>query len=159
MTRPGSPRPSGEEVLGLVRAAVEPVLAPRGFAAAQAGWSGGELGVTWCAGHDDLAARFPGLPSSQEQPVGVGACVDVVLTARHDGSAWRLSAAEVEGAALAACLDRVGDRAAAARAGALDGAELEPAASALRELLDLLFVLGGVAPPPSPAGPAPPRRG
>ena len=149
---------TGARVLDLVRAALEPVLLPRGFAPAQGGSSDGALEVTWCAGYDALAARFPGLPSAGRQRVDVGACVDVVLTARRDGTTWRLVSVELEGQDLASCLHHVGDGTAATRATALDGAALEPAVDALRELLDLLFVLGGAPTGVSPASPAAPHR-
>lgn len=134
---------SGERLLHLARAALEPVLLPRGFAPAQGGSPDGELGITWCATYDDLAERLPHLPSSGEQPVGVGACVDVLLSARHDGTVWRLLDVALEGRDLASCLDRVSDRSAAARARNVQGTELEPALKELGELLDLLFVPGG----------------
>lgn len=120
-------------------AALDPVLAPHGFAPGQAGGSTSEAQSIWCASYDDFAAHHPQLPPSGEQQLGRGACVDVVLTARDDGTGWRVAEVALEGHDLGACLRVTGDEGAAARADALPGAPLDRALGVLPSLLDQML--------------------
>jgi hypothetical protein len=64
-----------------VRAALHPVLVPRGFASGQ----GAGPQVIFCASYDVLADRHPRLPQIGEQRLGIGACLDLVVTAEDSG--------------------------------------------------------------------------
>ncbi|WP_374969048.1 hypothetical protein [Terrabacter sp. BE26] len=61
--------------------ALDGVLVREGFAAGQ----GGVDEVIYCAGHDELSDRFPGLPQANEQPRGLGCCIDLVIDRRGTG--------------------------------------------------------------------------
>ena len=103
-----------------VRAALDPVLVPRGFASGQ----GDGPQVIFCASYDVLADRHPRLPQIGEQQGGVGACLDLVVTDEDSGHvSFRL-----EGWSLGDTLRDVGldDRAAA-----VDQAQQRDLASAL----------------------------
>jgi hypothetical protein len=122
-----------------VRAALDPVLVPRGFASGQ----GDGPQVIFCAPYDLLADRHPRLPQVGEQQRGVGACLDLVVTDDDAGPVtFRL-----EGWSLADTLREVGldDRAAG-----VDKAQQEDLASALHAvaaaLEDLLPDVGRPSP-------------
>jgi hypothetical protein len=83
-----------------VRAALDPVLVPRGFASGQ----GEGPQVIFCAPYDLLADRHPRLPQSGEQQRGVGACLDLVVT--DDGTGYVSFA--LEGLPLVDTLREVG---------------------------------------------------
>lgn len=120
-------------------AALDPVLAPHGFAPGQGSASAGSAQVIWCAGYDEFAARYPqSAPSGEQEPVR-GACVDLVLTAHDDGTGWRVAEVALEGHDLGSCLRGAGDEGAAARADVLPAAPLDRALDVLPSLLDGMF--------------------
>lgn len=51
---------------------------------------GGESQVTYCAGHDELSDRFPGLPRADAQPRALGCCIDLVIDHVDPGLEVRL---------------------------------------------------------------------
>jgi hypothetical protein len=83
------------------RAIIDPVVVAHGFASGQ----GDGSQVIFCASLDELADRFPRLPQVGEQERGIGACVDLVLTADDQMS---LATVQLEGMALDETLRRVG---------------------------------------------------
>jgi hypothetical protein len=114
-----------------VRTALDPVLVPRGFASGQ----GEGPQVIFCASYDVLADRYPRLPQIGEQQLGVGACLDLVVTDEGSGHvSFRL-----EGISLVDTLRDVGldDRATAVdQAQQRDlASSLDAVASALEDLL------------------------
>ncbi|MFH7324286.1 hypothetical protein [Aeromicrobium sp. HA] len=76
-----------------VRAALDPLLEPAGFARGQG--DGADDGVIYCAAHDEFSARFPALPQAYEDGDEEWACTDLVLdfgerfTARLEGLSLR----------------------------------------------------------------------
>lgn len=74
----------------LVTLALDPVLVPAGFLPGQGGADGeGAVQVVFCMAHDELSRRYPRLPQADQQQ-RPGACVDLVVEARADGSLTRL---------------------------------------------------------------------
>lgn len=84
-----------------VRALIDPAVVPHGFASGQG--DGGQ--VIFCASLDELAARFPRLPQVGEQQSGIGACVDLVVTADDQ---MNVATVQLEGVPLDDTLRRVG---------------------------------------------------
>jgi hypothetical protein len=84
-----------------VRAALDPIVVPHGFTCGQRGGSQ----VIFCAASDEFAARFPHLPQAEDQ-TGIGACVDLVVTA--DDDALGLGSVLLEGTSLQETLRGVG---------------------------------------------------
>jgi len=118
-----------------VRAALDPVLVPRGFASGQ----GTGPQVIFCAPYDLLAERHPRLPQIGEQQGGLGACLDLVVTDDGSGQAtFRL-----EGWSLADTLRAVGldDRAAGVDQEQQRG--LAHALGAVATALEDLLTVGG----------------
>lgn len=72
-----------------VSAALDSVLEPEGFAKGQYDEGGvdgaGPIQVIFCAAHDELSDRHPGLPQGDDQERGVGACIDLVIDVTSDG--------------------------------------------------------------------------
>ncbi len=87
-------------------AALEPVVVPAGFNPPQLGDD--ELDVVtqiiFCAPHDVFSARHPRLPQANQQAAG-GACVDLVIDVRADGTLARI---DLEELTVAATLRHVG---------------------------------------------------
>ena len=67
-------------------AALDHLLVGEGFMAGQ----GGDSQVIYCASHDELSDRFPGLPQANAQPRGLGCCIDLIIDCEHDGLQVRL---------------------------------------------------------------------
>jgi hypothetical protein len=115
-----------------VTSLIDPVVVPRGFASGQG--DGGQ--VIFCAAFDDVADRFPHLPQADQQQRGVGACVDLVLTA---DDRMNLASVQLEGTSLEETLRQVGlDVRAIALREAMRGDRthaLAAVASAMRDLL------------------------
>ncbi len=92
----------------LVSAVLDPVLEPAGFAGGQYG-EGGEdrevdTQIIFCAGHDEFSVRHSRLPQANQQEPG-GACVDLVLEVRADGTVAGL---DLEGIPIEETLRHVG---------------------------------------------------
>lgn len=83
------------------RAFIDPVVVPRGFASGQ----GDGAQIIFCAALDELATRFPRLPQVGQQQRGIGACVDLVMTADDQ---MNLATVHLEGVSLDETLRRVG---------------------------------------------------
>ena len=94
---------------GQVRARLNPVLGPAGFAAAQGGFDEdtGRGQLIFCAAQDDLGERFPLLPRTWEPEPGAGRCVDLVV----DLDATSIRGVGLEGQPLADTLRATGQRA------------------------------------------------
>lgn len=73
----------------LVTRSLDPVLVPAGFLPGQGGAGlEGDVQVIFCTAHDELSRRYSRLPQASPQPPG--ACVDLVVEARADGTLARL---------------------------------------------------------------------
>lgn len=122
-----------------LRAAVDAVLVPAGFTAAQGGvfgGPGGSGGLVWCAPWAEFAARHPHLPPAAEDVTVTGnTCVDVVVELREDSGTWVALSVQLEGRDLDDVAAGLGDLGGAARARALVGADAGAAALALPALL------------------------
>jgi hypothetical protein len=120
-----------------LRAALDPVLVPRGFASGQ----GEGPQVIFCASYDVLADRHPRLPQIGEQPSGIGACLDLVVTDDGLGHAtFRL-----EGWSLGDSLRHVGLDEQAAGAELAQQRDLTDALDAVASALEDLLTLGADA--------------
>lgn len=120
-----------------VRAALDPLLVPLGFAPGQGG-GGDDADIIWCAAYTDFKRRFPTLPQATEQDdIGEHACVD--LTARL--SLGRLSEVDLEAQPLMETLRAVGLLAESQQAELLLGSPAQDAAEDLRLLLVALFAV------------------
>jgi hypothetical protein len=105
---------------------LDTVLVSRGFAAGQVGVAYGHREIVWCAAAGDFAARFPGLPASQEPAEGWGTmCTDVVVRVTSVSGQWRVAMVSVEGDDLDQVFTGLGLTSAASRATALIGATAE----------------------------------
>ncbi|WP_432499121.1 hypothetical protein [Kineococcus auxinigenes] len=121
---------------------IDAVLVPRGFSAAQAGTTGERGQIVWCAAADDLAARFPGLPTSREPAGGWSTrCTDVVVDVA--GGDWRVTGVSLEGEDLDQVLADLALTAAAERAAALIGSTAHDCLTPLPSLLTELFDSSG----------------
>ncbi|MBC9225237.1 hypothetical protein GL325_02760 [Aeromicrobium sp. 636] len=112
-----------------VLAALDPLLVPVGFAPGQAS----DTHVIYCAGHDDLSDRFPGLPQSNDQPRDTGACID--LAVGHG----RGVEVDFEGISLPDTFRALRLEEDASRAEELEGVPFEAAMAPLAELLARLL--------------------
>lgn len=115
----------------IVSAAFDPVLVPVGSGAGQ----GGETQVIFCAGHDQFSDRFPLLPQADDQPRGLGCCIDLVVERSDDGTVTL----ELEGMPLAQTLRSVGIHDAADAVERAAGAPLETSLPVYTEALSRLF--------------------
>ncbi|MDR7251056.1 hypothetical protein J2X46_000028 [Nocardioides sp. BE266] len=96
---------SSSDAIGLVCAALDPVMVAAGFQAGQGGTTPADEGqVIYCAGHDEFSERYPSLPQAHQQEPG-GTCVDLVLDVWPGG---RLGRMDLEAMSLAATLRHVG---------------------------------------------------
>ena len=116
----------------MVSSVLDPVLVPLGFAAAQ----GGGSQVIFCAAHDELSARFPGLPQAFAQ--GEGGCIDLVIDGTDDDLVVHL-----EGPSLAETLRSVGLHEDAVAVTRLRSDEVDHAVTVLAEVLPRLFRAAG----------------
>ncbi|MEZ0492725.1 hypothetical protein AB2L28_10810 [Kineococcus sp. TBRC 1896] len=132
--------PEQPSTVDRLREGVDAVLVPRGFAAGGVGVCDGRRQILWCAAAADLAARFPGLPSSREPLDGWGTrCTDVVVDLAAAGDEWRVTGVGVEGDDLDVVLAGLGLTVAAGRAAALTGSPAQDCFAPLpRLLLELL---------------------
>jgi hypothetical protein len=136
-------RPTQPPHTDLLRTAVDAVLVPAGFAAAQGDVGGGPGecgGLVWCAPWVEFAARHTHLPPAEEDVTASGnTCVDVVVELCNDSGTWVTSSVRLEDRDLDDVAAGLGDLGGAARARALVGADARAAALALPDLLaDLL---------------------
>ncbi|MFC3688193.1 hypothetical protein [Aquipuribacter hungaricus] len=123
-----------------LRAAVDAVLVPRGFAAGQGGADGTEGQIVWCAAADELAARAPALPTSREPPDGWrGRCTDLVVDLAVADGSWCITGVSLEGQHLDRVLVDLGQTAPALRAAALAGPPVREGIVALPSLLMTLL--------------------
>ena len=126
-------------IVARLQESIDAVLVPRGFGAGGVGVSDGRRQILWCAAAGDFAARFPGLPASQEPPEGWGTmCTDVVVDLATADGEWRVTDVSLEGDDLDRLLAGLGLTVAAERAAALTGS---PAHACLVQLPQLLLEL------------------
>ncbi|NAZ80926.1 hypothetical protein GTR02_03740 [Kineococcus sp. R8] len=135
------PQHEESSIVARLQESIDAVLVPRGFAAGGVGVSEGRRQVIWCAVAEDFAARFPGLPASQEPPEGWSTmCTDVVVDMATADGEWCVTKVSLEGKQLSPLLAGLGLSVAAERAAALIGtpahACLAPLPQLLLELLD-----------------------
>ena len=119
---------------GLVTQSLDPVLVPAGFQRGQGGaGAGGDVQVIFCTAHDDFSRRYPRLPQADRQRDG--ACVDLVVDARADGTLARLDLEDTSVEQTLLHCGLVADSAAVSRAGGRPLAESLPVLeAALRRL-------------------------
>ncbi|ROP42899.1 hypothetical protein [Pseudokineococcus lusitanus] len=130
------PPPSLERL----RAGVDAVLVPRGFAPGQVGSDDRSGQMIWCAAADELAARFPALPTSREPEEGWSTrCTDVVLDVAVVDGHWLLTGVDLEEHRLDRALAHVGLSGPAREAAALVGSPVGDSASSLPALLTRLL--------------------
>ncbi|WP_298989776.1 hypothetical protein [uncultured Pseudokineococcus sp.] len=133
------PAPDDVSSITRLQVGVDAVLVPRGFAAGQGGAGDERAQVIWCAAAGDLAARFPGLPTSREPAGGwTTMCTDLVVELALAAGDWCLAGVSLEGHDLDQVLAGLGLADAARRAADLLGA---PAPACLRPLTPLLTTL------------------
>ena len=107
-------------------AALDGLLTREGFMAGQ----GGDTGVIYCAGQDELSDRFPRLPQANAQPRGLGCCVDLVIDQREPGVQVVLEGEPLTRTLRALRLDEA--------AQSIDGISSMPLDAALETLVEVL---------------------
>ena len=123
-----------------VSAALDPILVPAGFAAAQYGENATETWpknqIIFCAGAEELSDRYPWLPQSANYDPEHDACFDLIVALNPAGS---IDYVELEVVTLEATLRHVGRTADADTAARLTGAPLLEALPVVQQLLPRLF--------------------
>ena len=123
-----------------VSAALDPILVPAGFAAAQYsenaedGWRPSQ--VIFCADAEELSSRYPWLPQAVDYDPEHDMCFDLIVSVTNDGT---IDDVELEVRALEWTLREIGGTAEADAAGRLTGTSLLESLPVLQQLLPRLF--------------------